>query len=90
MIALHLENSAPRLLHQEASFHPIVCKELDWAHCKRGGAVATGARGKNGRKETERSTEVGMIDDLKEGSYASVKRRVEDRERWRVWLPRTC
>ena len=28
-------------------------KELDWAHCKRGGAVETGSRRKNGRKETE-------------------------------------
>ena len=34
-------------------------KELDWTRCKRGEAVETGSRGKNGRKETERSTEVG-------------------------------
>ena len=34
-------------------------KELDWAHCKRGGAVETDSRGKNGRKKTERLTEVG-------------------------------
>ena len=34
-------------------------KELDLAQCKRGGAVETGSRGKNGRKETQRSSEVG-------------------------------
>ena len=33
---------------------------------------------------------LGMIDDLKEGFYKSMKRRAEHRERWRVWLPRTC
>jgi DNA-binding protein YbaB len=33
---------------------------------------------------------IGMIDDLKEGSYATMKRRAEDREGWRVWLPGTC
>ena len=31
-----------------------------------------------------------MIDDLKEGSYENMKRRTEDRERWRVWLTRIC
>ena len=33
---------------------------------------------------------MGLIDDLKKGSYESMKRKAEDRERWRVWLPRTC
>ena len=33
---------------------------------------------------------LGMTDYLKEGPYESMKRRAEDRERWRVWLPRTC
>ena len=31
-----------------------------------------------------------MIDDLKEGSYKNMKKRADNRERWRVWLPRTC
>ena len=46
-----------------------------------------------GRMEGKRQRgrpRLGMIDDLKEGSYESMKRRAEDRERWRVWLPRTC
>ena len=33
---------------------------------------------------------MGMIDDLKEGNYAEMKRRAEDRDRWRTWMPRTC
>ena len=33
---------------------------------------------------------IGMIDELKEGSYVSMKRRAEDREKWRVWMPRIC
>ena len=65
-------------------------KDLDWAHCGRGGAVETGARGKNEGKRHRGRPMLGMIDDLKEGSYESMKRRAEDRERWRVWLPRTC
>ena len=33
---------------------------------------------------------LGMISDLKEGSYVEMKRRAEDREAWRSWVPRTC
>ena len=33
---------------------------------------------------------IGMIDELKEGSYMSMKRREEGREKWKVWMPRTC
>src|ERR1051325_1310566 len=33
---------------------------------------------------------IGMVDELKEGSYVSMKRRAEDRQQWRVWMPRTC
>jgi hypothetical protein len=32
----------------------------------------------------------GMIDDISEGSYVTMKRRAEDRSEWRAWLPRTC
>src|SRR5207244_4589662 len=42
-----------------------------------------------GRMENKRARgrpRIGMIDDLMEGSYVSMKRRVEDREEWRSWL----
>jgi hypothetical protein len=33
---------------------------------------------------------MGIIDDLKEGSYTEMKRRAEHRDKWRTWMPRTC
>ena len=33
---------------------------------------------------------VGMLNELYDGSYGDMKRRAEDRERWRSWVPRTC
>ena len=41
-------------------------------------------------KKPRGRTRIGMIDKLKEGSYVSMKRRAEDREKWKVWMPRTC
>ena len=42
--------------------------------------------GKRGRGRPR----LGIISDLKEGSYVKMKRRAEDREVWRSWVPRTC
>jgi hypothetical protein len=34
---------------------------------------------------------LGMLNELKEDGYASMKRKVEDRGLWRMWMPkRTC
>ena len=34
---------------------------------------------------------IGMIDELmKNKQYGDLKRKVEDRQGWRVWLPGTC
>jgi hypothetical protein len=33
---------------------------------------------------------MGMIDYLKEGSCTEMKRRAEDRDKWRAWMPWTC
>jgi hypothetical protein len=30
------------------------------------------------------------IHDLNEGSYEHMKRKAENREAWRSWLPKTC
>jgi hypothetical protein len=33
---------------------------------------------------------IGMLEELKEGSYGEMKRRAEDRDSWKCWVPRTC
>jgi hypothetical protein len=43
-------------------------------------------QGKKGRGRPR----IGMIDELKEGSYVKMKRRAENREEWLNWVPRTC
>jgi endonuclease/exonuclease/phosphatase family metal-dependent hydrolase len=46
-----------------------------------------------GRMEGKRCVgrpRIGMLEELKEGSYANMKRRAEEREGWRCWTPRTC
>ena len=43
--------------------------------------------GKRGRGRKR----IGMIDELMENKqYGDLKRRAEDRQGWRVWLPVTC
>ncbi len=46
-----------------------------------------------GRMEGRRSRgrpRLGMLDELKEGSYVKMKRRAGDRADWRCWVPKTC
>jgi hypothetical protein len=46
-----------------------------------------------GKMEGKRSrgrVRFGMIDEIKEGGYASMKKRAQDRVSWRSWMPRTC
>ena len=46
-----------------------------------------------GRMENKRARgrpRIGMDDYLMERFYVSMKRRAEEREEWRSWLPRTC
>ena len=33
---------------------------------------------------------MGMLEELKEVSYEDMKRRAQDREGWRNWVPGTC
>jgi len=58
---------------------------------ERGGTDEGGYGGKNGREKGAGRKRIGLIDDLlgKE-RYGVLKRRSEDRQEWRIWLPGTC
>ena len=69
----------------------VKCKKNWIGHIVRGeGLLKLALEGRMEGKRQRGRPRLGMINDLKEGSYESMKRRAEDRERWRVWLPRTC
>ena len=60
-------------------------------HIMRGdGLMKEVMEGKMEVKRGRGSKRIGMIDELmKNEQYRSLKRRAEDRQLWRVWLPRT-
>ena len=70
----------------------VVQRKKNWiGHIVRGEGLMNQVM--EGRMETKRGRgrpRMGMISDLKEGSYVVMKRRAEDREEWRTWVPRTC
>ena len=71
----------------------IARRKKNWiGHIMRGeGLMKEVMEGKiEGKREPGRKR-IGMIDDLlgKE-RYGVLKRRAEDRQEWRVWLPGTC
>src|SRR5437870_7412619 len=70
----------------------IVRRNKNWiGHVVRGdGLLKLVLEGRMENKRVRGRPRVGMIDDLMEGSYVSMKRRAESREEWRSWLPRTC
>ena len=41
-------------------------------------------------KRTRGRTQKGMLDKLKVSSYGDMKRRAEDREEWKNWMPLIC
>ena len=45
--------------------------------------------GMEGKRDRGRPR-MGMLNELDEGSYEQMKRRAEDRDKWREWVPRTC
>jgi len=70
----------------------IVRRKKNWiGHIVRGnGLLKQVIEGRMEGKRPRGRPRMGMIDDLKEGSYVAMKRRAEDRQKWRVWMPRTC
>ena len=70
----------------------IVKRKKNWAgHVLRGeGLLKLVIEGRIEGKRTVGRPRMGMLDDLKEGSYEKMKRRADDREVWRNWMPRTC
>ena len=70
----------------------IVRRKKNWiGHVVRGdGLLKLVLEGRMENKRPRGRPRIGMIDDLMEGSYVSMKRRAEDREEWRSWLLRTC
>ena len=70
----------------------IFKRKKNWIdHIVRGeGLLKDVLEGRMEGRRTRGRPRKGMIDDLKEGSYGDMKRRAEDREGWRVWMPSTC
>ena len=78
---------------EERSFvDAIVKRKKNWiGHVVRGEGLLKQVL--EGRMEGQRPRgrpRMGMIDDIKEGSYVKMKRRAENRAEWRTWMPRTC
>jgi len=67
-------------------------RKKNWiGHILRGGGLFRDImEGRMEGKRTRGRKRLGMIDELKEDSYEMMKRRAEDREGWRCWMPRTC
>ena len=70
----------------------IVKRKKNWiGHVVRGNSLSKLViEGRMVGKKPRGRPRMGMIDDLKEGNYAEMKRRAEDRDKWRAWMPSTC
>ena len=70
----------------------ITKRKKNWiGHVLRGeGLLRDVMEGRMEGKRPRGRPRMGMIDDLKEGAYQDMKRRGQDREGWRSWMPWTC
>ena len=70
----------------------ILNRKKNWiAHVLRGqGMLKHSIEGRMECKKTRGRPRIGMIDDLKESYYVQMKRRAQEGEAWRSWVPRTC
>src|SRR5579864_9141289 len=69
----------------------IVKRKKNWiGHVVRGNSLLKLAlEGRMVGKKPRGRPRMGTIDDLKEGSYTEMKRRPEDSDKWRAWMPST-
>ena len=71
----------------------VVIRQKNWiGHMLRGDELLRKViEGKMEGKRTRGRKRKGMLDILlEEEDYISLKRRAQDRMRWRMWMPRTC
>ena len=70
----------------------IVRRKKNWiGHIMRGDGLIEVLEGKMKGKRGRGRKRIGMIDELMINErYGDLKRRAEDRQGWRVWLPGTC
>jgi len=70
----------------------VIGRKKNWiGHVLRGeGLLKDVMEGKLNCKRPRGRPRIGMLEELKEGSYVDMKRRAENRSRWRCWVPRTC
>jgi exonuclease III len=86
------EQVLSRVGEERSLVESIVKRKKNWiGHVVRGnGLLKLVLEGRMDGKRPRGRPRIGMIDELKEGSYVDMKRRAEDRENWRVWMPGTC
>ena len=83
---LHDVNEKRSLLEE------VLKRKKNWiGHVVRGeGLLKQVMEGRMEGKRPRGRPRIGMIDDLIENSYVEMKRRAENRDAWRYWMPRTC
>ena len=82
-----------RVGEKRSMVETIVRRKKNWiGHIMRGdGLMKEVMEGKMEGKRGRGRKRIGMIDELMENEqYGDLKRRAEDRQGWRVWLPGTC
>ena len=70
----------------------IIQRKKNWiGHVVRGdGLLREVIEGKMDGKRSRGRPRIGMLDELKEGSYQQRKRRADNRSEWRCYVHRTC
>jgi hypothetical protein len=77
---------------KETLVNTIVKRKKNWiGHILRhDGLMKEVIEGKMEGKKPRGQPRMGMLQELKEGSFEQMKRKAEDRNQWSCWLPRTC